>query len=194
MLRYLRPRRHEPDHRHRHRVHGFLLGGLYLLQRAPEPHRPGRVSGGGHYRHYDAHYEIHLSGAGCDKAGGHGAGGLRPGPQRPPRSGGHRHHPGRDQRRVRLRAAASGAARRLRASGFSDPPGLHQQPENAGGGSGRRGKAGGDDRGIQKAHADLRRRSGPQPCPRGIPAVCPPDRRAGGHHRDGWAAAFPAGT
>ena len=49
MLRHLRPRRHEPDHRHRHRVHGFLLGGLYLLQRAPEPHRPGRVSGGGHY-------------------------------------------------------------------------------------------------------------------------------------------------
>ena len=63
-------------------------------------------------------------------------GGLRSGPQRPPRSGGHRHHPGRDQRRVRLRAAASGAARCHRASGVSDSPGLHQQPENAGGGSG----------------------------------------------------------
>ena len=98
-------------------------------------------------------------------------------------------------RRVRLRAAASGAARCLRASGILDPPGLHQQPENAGGGSGRRGKAGGDDRGIQKAHADLRRRRGPQPGRR--------TRNSGSLsrridapvaiHRDGWRRRFRPG-
>ena len=64
MLRHLRPRRHQPDHRHCHRLYGFLSRGLHHLQRAlRRPCWQGRLPGGGHHRHRHAHHQGHLSGA-----------------------------------------------------------------------------------------------------------------------------------
>ena len=52
-------------------------------------------------------------------------------------------------------------------------PRLHQQPEDARGGSRRREHPRRDDRPVGKADAHLRRRRGAQPRARGVPRLCP---------------------
>ena len=219
VLRHLRPRRHQPDHRHRHRVYGLLPRGVYHLQRGREPasaRTPSRrwTSPASPCPSPSATYLVRD----VDEAGGHGAGGLRHGPHRPPRSGGHRHHsknvtsgPSATTSLLPLEEhAASGA------SGSPAPPGLTSSLKTPEPDHGRYRKAAGDDRGRPKSpYADLRRRRGPQGrCPRGVPAVCPsgstprwpstvmggggvsggtsPDHRHDRHARLPWPPTWPA--
>ena len=58
VLRHLRPRRHQPGHRHRHRLLRLLPGCVYHLQRQRKPHRQGLLPGGRHHRHHHAHYQV----------------------------------------------------------------------------------------------------------------------------------------
>ena len=90
VLRHFRSRCHQPYHRHRYRLPGFLACGVHHLQRGGEPAGQGCLPGGGYHRHRHANHQGRLPGAGCPEYPGYHAPGLRRGGQRPARSGAHR--------------------------------------------------------------------------------------------------------
>ena len=87
VLRHLRSRRDEPDHRHRHRLSGLLTRGVHHLQRGGEPAGQGFLPGSGHHRHRHAHHQGRLPGAGRPDHPRRDAPGLCRGGQRPARPG-----------------------------------------------------------------------------------------------------------
>ena len=60
---HLRPRRHEPGHRHRHRAARLHPDGRHHRQRARRADRQGRVPGDRHHRHHPADDQAQLPGA-----------------------------------------------------------------------------------------------------------------------------------
>ena len=163
--RDLRPRRDQPRHRDRRRLHGLGADRLHHRPGLLEPHGDGCLPGGRHRRHHDADHQALLP---REARRGHprrDRGGVRDRRHRSPRPGARRHHQGRAAGRGAVRLAAEDRPARL-------PPGDQgaRQADPGGGAAARRGE---EARAVRRRRRDPRagvgraaRRSPRRPAPR----------------------------
>ena len=146
--RDLRPRRDQPRHRDRRRLHGLGADRLHHRPGVLEPHGDRRVPGGRHRRHHDADHEALVPREARRRTSRRDRRGVRDRHHRPPRPRARRHHEGRAAGRGAVRLAAQDRPARL-------PPGHEgaRQADPGGGAAARRG---------QEAGALRRRRRDPR--------------------------------